>query len=125
MTAVEDLLRELAPQVLAVLGRRYGDFDAAEDATQEALIAAAEHWAELPDNPRAWLIQTGSRKLLDHLRGESARRRREELAARLTAGVPAAEQDDTLTVLLLSCHPALSPAAAVVAMRESVSRRDS
>ncbi len=113
MTAVEDLLRELAPQVLGVLGRRYGDFDAAEDATQEALIAAAAHWAELPDNPRAWLIQTGSRKLLDHLRGESARRRREELAARLTAPVQAADEDDTLTVLLLSCHPALSPAAAV------------
>ena len=76
---IEDLLRELAPQVLGVLVRRFGDFDAAEDAVQEALIAAASHWPEdgTPDNPRGWLIQVGSRKLLDQMRGETARRRRE------------------------------------------------
>ena len=66
---VEDLLRELAPQVLGVLARRYGDFDAAEDAVQEALLAAAVHWpAEgIPDNPRGWLIQTATRRLIDQL----------------------------------------------------------
>jgi predicted RNA polymerase sigma factor len=63
---VEDLLREVAPQVLAVLVRRFGDFDAAEDAVQEALLAAATRWPAdgIPDNPRGWLIQTGSRKLV-------------------------------------------------------------
>ena len=80
---LEDLLRELAPQVLGVLVRRFDDFEAAEDAVQEALLSAAVHWpAEgTPDNPRGWLTQTGSRKLLDQMRSEQARRRREGLAA--------------------------------------------
>jgi predicted RNA polymerase sigma factor len=69
---IEDLLRELAPQVLGVLVRRFGDFDAAEDAVQEALLSAAVHWPRegTPDNPRGWLIQTGSRRLLDQIRSE-------------------------------------------------------
>jgi RNA polymerase sigma factor (sigma-70 family) len=109
---IEGLLRELAPQVLSVLVRRYGQFDACEDAVQEALLAAAQQWAEkgVPDNPRSWLLTVASRRRIDHSRSESARRRREETAAALE--VPAAgelaAQDDTLTLLFLCCHPSLS-----------------
>jgi len=116
---LEDLLRELAPQVLGVLVRRFGDFDAAEDAVQEALLAAATHWpkAGTPDNPRGWLIQTGSRKLVDQMRNEQARRRRESLAAlREPPAVDATEahdRDDTLTLLFMCCHPALTAASAI------------
>ena len=76
----EELLRELAPQVLGALVRRYGHFDAAEDAVQEALLAAATQWPAdgVPDDPRAWLIRVASRRLIDQLRSEEARRRREE-----------------------------------------------
>ncbi len=116
---IEGLLRELAPQVLGVLVRRYGDFYAAEDAVQEALLAAATHWpAEgTPENPRGWLIQTGSRKLLDQLRGEQARRRRESLAASweppAVGPTEPHSRDDTLTVLFMCCHPSLTPASAI------------
>jgi RNA polymerase sigma factor (sigma-70 family) len=114
---VEDLLRELAPQVLGVLVRRFGDFDAAEDAVQEALISAAIHWPRdgTPDSPRGWLIQTGSRKLLDQVRSEQARRRRERLAAlrEPPADEPADDRDDTLIVLFMCCHPALTAASAI------------
>ena len=117
---IEDLLREQAPQVLGALVRRYGHFDAAEDAVQDALLAAAVQWPDdgVPDNPRAWLITVASRRLTDQLRSESARRRREENAAALDpsdtrfAAPPADEQpsggDDTLTLLFMCCHPALS-----------------
>jgi predicted RNA polymerase sigma factor len=114
--SVEDLLRELAPQVLGVVIRRFGDFDAAEDAVQEALLAAALHWpAEgLPDNPRGWLIQAATRRMTDQIRSEIARRRREELAASI--GMPAvdvADRDDTLVLLFMCCHPVLTPASAI------------
>ncbi|MFE1291596.1 RNA polymerase sigma factor [Streptomyces sp. NPDC058751] len=124
-TEVEDLLRRHAPQVLGALVRRYGHFDAAEDATQEALLAAAGQWPGrgVPDNPRGWLIKVASRRLVDALRAEEARRLREEKAAALTprdaftAPPPGADrapsQDDTLTLLFLCCHPALSPAAQI------------
>lgn len=116
----EDLLRGNAPQVLGALVRRYGHFDAAEDAVQEALIAAAQQWPEhgVPEKPRGWLIRVASRRLTDQLRSEEARRRREETAAALTpcddfhapplgdSRVPS--EDDTLTLLFLCCHPALS-----------------
>jgi RNA polymerase sigma factor (sigma-70 family) len=109
---VEDLLRELAPQVLGTLVRRYGQFDAAEDAVQEALLAAAMQWPEqgVPDHPRPWLVTAASRRLIDGWRSESARRRREETEALLEIRPPggASEQDDTLTLLFLCCHPALS-----------------
>jgi RNA polymerase sigma factor (sigma-70 family) len=109
---VEDLLRELAPQVLGTLVRRYGQFDAAEDAVQEALLAAAMQWPEqgVPDHPRPWLVTAASRRLIDGWRSESARRRREEDEALLQIRRPgeASEQDDTLTLLFLCCHPALS-----------------
>ncbi|MFC8527644.1 RNA polymerase sigma factor [Nocardia sp. NPDC057227] len=113
---LELLLRELAPQVLGVLARRSGDFGAAEDAVQEALIAAATQWPDegLPDNPRGWLLQVAQRRLVDTVRAEVARRRREEAVfdREVTdAEVPA--RDDTLAMYVLCCHPALPEAAAV------------
>jgi RNA polymerase sigma factor (sigma-70 family) len=121
---VEGLLRRLAPQVLGAVVRRYGHFATAEDATQEALLAAATQWPEggLPDNPRAWLITVASRRLTDLLRSEQARQRREDAAARWilpgqwlapAADRPAAESDDTLILLFMCCHPALSPASQI------------
>jgi RNA polymerase sigma factor (sigma-70 family) len=117
----EDLLRDLAPQVLGALMRRYDDFAAAEDAVQEALIAAAEQWPRdgLPDYPRGWLIQVASRRMTDQLRNEQARRRREDLVtaqAEPDTHVPdthVPDTDDTLVVLFMCCHPALKPAAAI------------
>jgi RNA polymerase sigma factor (sigma-70 family) len=123
-TEAEDLLRRLAPQVLGAVVRRYGHFDTAEDATQEALLAAAVQWPTdgIPDNPRAWLIRVASRRLTDLLRSEQARQRREDGVARWTlpeqrlapaADRPAAEADDTLILLFMCCHPALSPASQI------------
>jgi len=122
----EELLRELAPQVLGALVRRYGHFDAAEEAVQEALLAAVVQWPVegRPDEPRAWLVTVASRRLIDALRSEEAARRREdEDAARMPADagvVPApgedprvVQEDDTLTLLFLCCHPALSPASQI------------
>jgi RNA polymerase sigma factor (sigma-70 family) len=113
---VEDLLRGLAPQVLGAVVRRFGHFDTAEDAVQEALLAAAMQWpAEgLPDNPRAWLITVASRRLTDLLRGEQARQRREDTVFRWTLTADASDagpsdSDDTLILLFMCCHPALSP----------------
>jgi RNA polymerase sigma factor (sigma-70 family) len=122
--ATEDLLRSLAPQVLGALIRRYGHFDACEDAVQEALLAASQQWPSegVPSNPRGWLVTVASRRLTDLLRSESARRRREETVASLTPAdefvEPAPDgsssfEDDTLTLLFLCCHPALSPASQV------------
>ena len=120
----EDLLRQLAPQVLGVLVRRYGNFDLSEDAVQEALLAAALQWPEqgIPESPRGWLITVAARRLADELRSDQARRRREERAAaqvppdELVAPPPGDErlpvgEDDTLTLLFLSSHPSLSPAS--------------
>jgi RNA polymerase sigma factor (sigma-70 family) len=113
----ENLLRTLAPQVLGVLARRTGDFAAAEDAVQEALLAAAGHWPRegVPDNPRGWLIQTAHRRWTDHVRSEAARRSREETAAcrEPPPGDPVPGEDDTLTLVFLCCHPSLSPASAI------------
>jgi RNA polymerase sigma factor (sigma-70 family) len=109
---IEDLLRDLAPQVLGALVRRHGQFDACEDAVQEALLAAARQWPEggVPDNPRSWLLTVASRRVVDEWRSESARRRREETAATLdvTDHGLVANEDDTLTLLFLCCHPSLS-----------------
>jgi RNA polymerase sigma factor (sigma-70 family) len=109
---VEDLLRELAPQVLGVLVRRYDRFDSSEDAVQEALLAAATQWPEqgVPESPRAWLVTVASRRLVDGWRSEGARRRREEQVTVLDVpdSGPVAERDDTLTLLFLCCHPSLS-----------------
>ncbi|WP_443053092.1 RNA polymerase sigma factor [Streptomyces sp. NBC_00273] len=123
--ASEDLLRRLAPQVLGALVRRYGHFDAAEDAVQEALLAAARQWPEegRPANPRGWLIRVASRRLTDQLRSEEARRRREETAAALTprdefVAPPPGEgrapaEDDTLALLFLCCRAELPPAGRI------------
>jgi RNA polymerase sigma factor (sigma-70 family) len=117
--ATEDLLRELAPRVLGALMRRYGQFDLAEDAVQEALLAAATQWpaAGVPDNPRGWLITVAARRLTDLLRAEQSRRRREDTVARWTlterTAPPAPDEDDTLVLLLLCCHPSLSPASQI------------
>ncbi|WP_223885166.1 RNA polymerase sigma factor [Nocardia colli] len=112
----EDLLRELAPQVLGALVRRFGDFDTAEDALQEAMLAAATQWPVegLPDNPRGWLIQVAQRRMADAVRAEVARRRRETTA--FDREVPDAlpvDYDDTLAMFFLCCHPALSSASAI------------
>ncbi|TWD83775.1 RNA polymerase sigma factor (sigma-70 family) [Kribbella amoyensis] len=111
--AIEDLLRELAPQVLGPLVRRYGGFDTCEDAVQEALLAAATQWPVegVPDSPRSWLITVASRRRIELLRNEAARRRREETVAATEPAdpAPAPDVDDTLTLFLLCCHPALTP----------------
>jgi RNA polymerase sigma factor (sigma-70 family) len=109
---IEGLLRELAPQVLGMLVRRHGQFDACEDAVQEALLTAALRWPHdgVPDNPRSWLITVANRRLVDEWRSESTRRRREETDAVLSVPGqgPSSDQDDTLTLLFLCCHPSLS-----------------
>lgn len=112
---LEDLLKHLGPQVLGVLVRRGDDFAAAEDAVQEALVEAFRRWPDdgLPDQPKGWLVTVASRKYLDIVRSEVARRRREE-RFHDEPGAGATEQaDDTLLLLFLSCHPALSPSSAV------------
>jgi RNA polymerase sigma factor (sigma-70 family) len=118
----EDLLRELAPQVLGALTRRSGDFAAAEDAVQEALIAAVRQWPRdgLPDNPRGWLIAVASRRLTDEVRSDAARRKRETspLLGPAALVAPAADEsaadhDDGLTLLFLCCHPSLTPPSAI------------
>ncbi len=111
---VEELLRELAPQVLGPLVRRYGDFDACEDAVQEALLAAAQQWPAdgVPDNPRSWLITVASRRRIEVLRSEAARVRRETTVAAWPEAEPSSV-DDSLTLLMLCCHPALTPQSQV------------
>jgi predicted RNA polymerase sigma factor len=115
--STEGLLRELAPQVLGALVRRYSHFADCEDAVQEALIAATTDWPTdgLPDNPLGWLIRVASRRLANLYRGDEARRRREELAASSSSSPaePAPERDDTLSLMLMCCHPTLTPASAI------------
>ena len=124
----ERLLRDLAPQVLGVLARRLGDFSAAEDAVQEARLAAALQWPEqgVPDNPRAWLIHVATRRMTDQLRAEIARRRRETalMASEQDEQVPALdedsgdEQEDAMILLFMCCHPALTrPSAIALTLR--------
>jgi RNA polymerase sigma factor (sigma-70 family) len=128
---VEDLLRREAPQVLGAVVRRYGHFDTAEDAMQEALLAAATQWPEdgVPDNPRGWLITVASRRLTDLLRNEQARQRREDSVARWTlperwlapaADRPDPEADDTLILLFMCCHPSLSAASQIALTMRAV-----
>jgi RNA polymerase sigma factor (sigma-70 family) len=125
---LEDLLRELAPQVLGAVVRQFGDFAAAEDAVQEALLAAATHWPAggVPGNPRGWLITVAVRRMTDQLRSEQARRRREEAAAMReppplepsepagpAGGAAVTDRDDTLLLLFMCCHPALTAPSAI------------
>jgi RNA polymerase sigma factor (sigma-70 family) len=124
---IEDLLRRLTPQVLGVLTRKYGVFDLCEDAVQEALLAAATQWPSdgVPDNPRGWLVSVGSRRLVDMIRSDSARRRRED-ATEAIAYAPAADdeptsdRDDSLRLLFLCCHPALTPPSQIALTLRSV-----
>jgi RNA polymerase sigma factor (sigma-70 family) len=111
----EALLRELAPRVLGTLVRRFGRFEACEDAVQEALLDAAVQWPRdgVPANPRGWLVTVASRRLVDELRSEQARRRREETVAREPPTPEVADEDDTLTLLFMCCHPSLTPASQV------------
>jgi RNA polymerase sigma factor (sigma-70 family) len=124
--ALEGQLRELGPQALAAVARRFGDFAAAEDAVQEALLAAATRWPDdgTPDNPLGWLIRVAARRLTDQYRSEDARRRREALAASWSLHTPAGsvpgaedeevtDRDDTLILMFMCCHPSLTPGAAI------------
>ena len=110
--SLDRLLRAQAPQVLAAVVRKYGDFDSSEDAVQEALLAAARQWPGegIPDDPRAWLITVASRRRIAMLRSDSARRRREHAVAALepAGSAPAPAVDDTLILFLLCCHPGLT-----------------
>ncbi len=120
---LDGVWREFAPRVLGALVRRYGHFDGAEDAVQEALVAAARQWPleGTPDDPKAWLIRVGSRRLLDRLRADDARARREERAVGRATGTDrpvsfderTVERDDTLAVMALCCHPSLSRSSQV------------
>jgi RNA polymerase sigma factor (sigma-70 family) len=131
-STVENLLRELAPQVLGAVIRRFRDFSAAEDAVQEALLAAAVQWPEqgVPDNPRGWLIHVAGRRMTDHLRADLARRRRETAVvmqdppdhAYLEPSFASTESqidpDDTLILLFMCCHPSLTrPTAIALTLR--------
>lgn len=123
---VIELLRRLAPQALGALLRRYRGFDACEDAVQEALLAAARQWVleGVPERPLGWLVTVSSRRLVDQMRSERARHEREAAAASLSLPlewvVPSIDadasalHDDSLALLFLCCHPALSPASQAV-----------
>jgi RNA polymerase sigma factor (sigma-70 family) len=124
--ASERLLRELAPQVLGAVARRFRDFSSAEDAVQEAMIAAFTQWPQqgVPDNPRGWLIQVASRRMADQARSEIARREREtqvarEVAQEVETMSPTVDiesdmdPDDTLILLFMCCHPALTSSSAI------------
>jgi RNA polymerase sigma factor (sigma-70 family) len=121
-TTSEHLLRELAPQVLGAVARRFRDFVSAEDAVQEAMIAAFTQWPRqgIPGNPRGWLIQVAARRMTDQLRSEIARRHRETaVAADMDLAAPAVEiesdmdPNDTLILLFMCCHPALTSSSAI------------
>lgn len=121
----QHLLRDLAPQVLGIVARRFRHFAVAEDAVQEALIAAAAQWPRqgVPDNPRAWLTHVAARRVTDQVRAETARRRREAIVISLVSPEEQMvmapdeagrdEHDDTLDVVFTCCHPALTPSSAI------------
>src|SRR6202167_4630476 len=113
-SAIEDLLRELAPQVLGGLGRRHGQFEGCEDAVQEAVLAAAVQWPAEggPDSPRGWLMTVASRRLIDQMRSDHARRERESATAAEPPPEDVPDTDDTLVLLFLCCHPTLTAASA-------------
>jgi RNA polymerase sigma factor (sigma-70 family) len=114
---IEGLLRDLAPQVLGILVRRNHDFDACEDAVQDALVDAALTWPEdgVPDNPKGWLVTVASRRLIERWRNEAARRRREEAALAIDEREidPGPTADDSLALIFLCCHPSLTPPSQV------------
>ena len=111
--ALEDLLRELTEQVLGALVRRYGQFEGCEDAVQEAVLAATVRWSAegVPDNPRGWLVTVASRRLIDQVRRDHARRERESATANEVVPEDVPDTDDTLDLLFLCCHPTLTAAS--------------
>jgi RNA polymerase sigma factor (sigma-70 family) len=118
----EHLLRELAPQVLGAVARRFRDFSSAEDAVQEAMIAAFTQWPQegVPENPRGWMIQVACRRMADQMRSEIARRERETAVAAEAENLASLleieadmDPDDTLILLFMCCHPALTPSSAI------------
>jgi RNA polymerase sigma factor (sigma-70 family) len=120
--SIEHLLRELAPQVVGAVARRFRDFSSAEDAVQEAMIAAFTQWPQegVPDNPRGWLIQVACRRMTDQMRSEIARRERETAVASETENLAFLREieadmdpDDTLILLFMCCHSALTPSSAI------------
>ena len=127
----EDLLREAAPRVLAAVVRRFGDFADSEDAVQEAMIDAARQWPlqGTPENPTGWLVHVASRRMTDRIRSEASRRGREEAVA---AAEPEpqvepgeiGDADDTLTLMFMCCHPALTPASAIALTLRAVAGLD-
>ncbi len=130
MNVLADVWRREVPHVLTALLRRYGDLGDCEDAAQDAAEAAAAQWPAdgVPADPRAWLVRVASRRLIDRFRADSARTRREEQEAALQAGHASAADDapaggdghdgDTLRLLLLCCHPALSrPSQVALSLR--------
>jgi RNA polymerase sigma factor (sigma-70 family) len=118
---IEGLLRESAPRALAAVARRFGDFADAEDAVQEAMIDAARQWPAqgLPESPTGWLVHVASRRMVDRIRSEAARREREDAVAAGEPSLPPAaagaarEADDTMLLMFMCCHPALTPASAI------------
>ena len=114
-TEVTDLLRTLAPQVVTTLVRRFGGFDSCEDAVQEALLAAAQQWPVegLPDNPKGWLVTVAARRRTEVWRSDVARQRREEAVGTARVAPPVSDVDDTLKLLLLCCHPSLTPSSQI------------
>jgi predicted RNA polymerase sigma factor len=117
-------LRELIPAVLGVLVRRGADFATAEDAVQEALVAAIRSWpgwasgatgadSDVPEDPKGWLVTVAWRKFLDLARADAARRGREECLLAEPAPGPTENADDTLELYFLCAHPSLTPASAV------------
>jgi RNA polymerase sigma factor (sigma-70 family) len=130
VATVEDLLRRSAPRVLAALLRRFGDFAACEDAVQEAMIDAARQWPQqgTPESPTGWLVHVASRRMTDRIRSEAARRQREEAVAgperegdflrlagesSFASGLDEGAEDDSLVLMLMCCHPALTPPSAI------------
>ena len=110
----ESLLRELVPAVIGVLVRRGAEFATAEDAVQDALIEAVRAWRDDPPrDPKGWLITVAWRKLLDAVRADTSRRRREELLDAEPVPGPGQAADDTLALYFLCAHPSLTPASAV------------
>ena len=111
--AIEDLLRELTPQVLGALVRRHGQLEGCEDAVQEAILAATVQWPAqgVPDNPRGWLVTVASRRLIDQVRSDHARREREWAMASEVVPEVIPDEDDTLVLLFMCCHPALTAAS--------------
>ena len=111
---MDEVVRRLTPQVIGVLVRRGAGFAAAEDAVQEALLEAVRRWPDdPPDDPKPWLVTVAWRKFIDAQRRDTSRRSREDRMHEEPAPGPVDDQDDTLLLLFLSCHPSLTPASAV------------